>query len=211
MKVTKLEHSGMILEKSGKKLVFDPVEIEATLPEVDDVVAIIITHKHGDHLQLENLQKILARNTEAKLLVAHDVELDLPNVQIAQPGAELGIAGFSLQIFGNNHAEIDPGNVPCANIGVVVDGAFVNPGDSFDLPVLPERIKLLCVPSAAPWCRLSESMAYLAKAQPEKAMPVHNAVLSKFGNQVCNNWLSQCAEQNGIEFLPLEIGESVEI
>lgn len=211
MKVTKLEHSGMILEKSGKKLVFDPVEIAEKLPELDNVEVIIITHKHGDHLQPEVLQRIVARNPEAKLLVAPDVEVDLPNVQIVHPGDELEVAGFDLRIFGNDHAEIVAGNVPCANIGVVVDGGLVNPGDSFDLPVLPERIKLLCVPSAAPWCKLGESMDYMMKAQPEKAMPVHNAVLSQFGNQICNNWLGQIAAQVGTEYLPLGIGESVEI
>lgn len=211
MKVTKLEHSGIILEKNGKRLIFDPVEIESKLPDFDNVVAVIITHKHGDHLQLEVLQKILANNPEAKILVAHDVDVDLPNVEIAHPSDELNVAEFKLQIFGDNHAEIVAGNIPCANVGVVVDGTFVNPGDSFDSPIMPERIKLLCVPSAAPWCKLSESMDYMLRLHPERAIPVHNAVLSGFGNKVHNNWLGQTAEQAEIEFLPLEIGESVEI
>lgn len=34
MQITKLEHSGMIVEKDGKKLVFDPVEFAETLPEL---------------------------------------------------------------------------------------------------------------------------------------------------------------------------------
>ena len=62
MKITKLEHSGMILEKNGRKIVFDPVEFENKLPELDNVVAVVITHKHGDHLQVEKLNEIVAKN-----------------------------------------------------------------------------------------------------------------------------------------------------
>ena len=53
MKITKLEHSGIIIEKDGKRVVFDPVEIRGKIPKLENVVAIVITHKHGDHLQPE--------------------------------------------------------------------------------------------------------------------------------------------------------------
>lgn len=65
MKITKLEHSGIALEKSGETLLCDPVEIQEKLPDFNNVVAIIITHKHGDHFQPEVIMKILAQNPNA--------------------------------------------------------------------------------------------------------------------------------------------------
>ena len=61
MKITKLEHSGVTIEKDGKVLVFDPVEIMEKLPDFENVVAVIITHKHGDHYQLDKITEILKK------------------------------------------------------------------------------------------------------------------------------------------------------
>lgn len=42
-------------------------------------------------------------------------------------------------------------------------------------------------------------------------LPVHNAVLSEFGNGVYNNWLRQACESAGSEFAPLASGESIDL
>ena len=49
MKITKLEHSGLVIEKDGQNLVFDPVEFTGIIPKIENVAAVVITHKHGDH------------------------------------------------------------------------------------------------------------------------------------------------------------------
>jgi len=79
MKLMKLEHSGIVLEKGGKKLVFDPVEFAATLPEFDNVAAIIITHAHNDHLQPERISAILDRNPGAKIFAPEDAATVIRN------------------------------------------------------------------------------------------------------------------------------------
>lgn len=47
MKLTKFDHSCIVVEKDGLKIVCDPVEFTHPLPELNNVVAIIITHRHG--------------------------------------------------------------------------------------------------------------------------------------------------------------------
>ncbi len=213
MRITKLEHSGLVLDKNGQKLVFDPVEFTETVPELDNVVAIVVTHGHGDHLQPEILSAIVDRNPNVKFLVPLDVEVDLVDsgqVEKVSAGVERVIGDFTLRFFGNDHAEIVPGKVPCRNLGVVVDDLLVNPGDSFDVPEMSGRVKVLCVPSAAPWCKVTEGMAYIEKVKPEIVIPVHNAVLSDLGNKFNNNWLGMACETNGSKLAPLVIGESIE-
>lgn len=214
MQITKLEHSGIIVDKNGQKIVCDPVEFAHKLPELADVVAIIITHKHSDHFQPEVLAKILEQNPEARIFVPKDLEIDElagHPIEKVENGAIQEISNFKLRFFGQNHAAIIPGVVPCLNIGVVIDEIIVNPGDSFDLPTSLEHPKVLFVPSAAPWCKVSESAGYIKRVKPEIAIPFHNAVLSDLGNGINNNWLAKVADEVGTKFAPLQPGESIEL
>lgn len=68
MKLTKLEHSGLLIEENGVRIVCDPVEFEYKLPELNNIAAIIITHKHNDHYQPEILQRIVADNPDVRIL-----------------------------------------------------------------------------------------------------------------------------------------------
>lgn len=74
MKFTKIEHSGCVVEKDGLKIVCDPVGFERSLPELENVVAIIITHKHGDHLQLEKLSAVLDK-TRKRVFLRQEMQL----------------------------------------------------------------------------------------------------------------------------------------
>lgn len=213
MKITKLEHSGMIFEKNGKKIVCDPVEFKAELPEMTNVVAVIITHKHGDHLQLEKLEGILANNPEAKVFMTQDneVEIEPGRLEKLPDGAIWQLGDFELRFFGENHAAIVPGTVPCENLGVVIDERIVNPGDSFDIPEMENALEVLLVPSAAPWCKVTEGMEYIKAMKPKVVIPVHNAVLSELGNGFNNNWLKMACDEVGAELKALGVGETIEV
>ncbi len=214
MKFTKLEHSGCIIEDNGKKVICDPVEIEEKLPDLKNVAVIIITHKHGDHFQPKALEKIIARSPNVRIFAPQDFEIaEIFEHQIEKviAGAEWDIEGFNLKFFSKDHASIIPSQIPCANIGVVVNSRIVNPGDSFDIPDDLQNPELLMVPSEAPWIKSYGSMDYIRNIQPKNAVPVHNAVLSKFGNGINNNWLKIACEEVGTRLAVLEVEESIEI
>lgn len=214
MKFTKLEHSGCVIENNGNSLICDPVEIKQKLPEMQNVLAIIITHQHGDHFQPAVLERILNDNPKAQVFVPQDFEASsIPSHPITQvtAGVEYNLEDFNLKFFGKDHASIIPGQVPCANIGVVVNDVVANPGDSFDQPGMIDRPKLLLVPSAAPWLKIYESVEYIKATKPEIVVPVHNAILSEFGNGISNNWLKTICEEMDIRFAALLPGESIKI
>lgn len=100
MKFTKLEHSGCVIEKDGTKIVCDPVEFETSLPDLDNVVAIVVTHKHGDHLQLERISAILDRNSEAHIFTTEDASMEIPDSEIVKDGDVVTVGGFELKFFG---------------------------------------------------------------------------------------------------------------
>lgn len=206
MKIIKLEHSGVAIEKDGKMVVFDPVEFTEELPNLENVVAIIVTHKHSDHLQPKAIARITKDNPGVKIFTTNDAVGAISNETAVKAGDHHEIDGFMLDFFGKDHSAIVPGQVPCENIGAVIDGVIVNPGDSFDLPSL--KPKLLFVPIAAPWLKIAESMEYIKKAQPEMVMPVHDALLSELGGAISNNWIKRACEDVGAELIILKPNES---
>lgn len=211
MKLTKLEHSRIALEKNGKKLIFDPVEYAETLPELTNVAAIILTHVHPDHLQTEKISAIMDLNPEAKIFAPADAAEVLPDVIIVAGGDEIEIDGFRLKFFGKDHASVFTGKVPCENIGVVVDDRLTNPGDSFDLLELNGAVEALLVPEVAPWTKMSETVEFMKIAKPKIVIPVHDAILSPMGKNIYNGLLQATCDQNGYEFAPLNVGESMDL
>lgn len=211
MQVTKFEHSCVVLEKGGKKLIFDPVEFAETLPDFDNVVAVVITHIHADHLQPERITAILESNPEARLIAPEDAAAQLPNATLVKGGEEMQIEDFNLKFFGKNHAEVFEGKVPCENIGVVVNERLTNPGDSFDLLELNGKVEALLVPEAAPWAKMSETVEFIKLAKPGFVIPVHDAVLSEMGKNIYNNLMRAACVEVGAEFAPLSVGESMDI
>jgi len=214
MKVTKLEHSGLVLEENDKLIVFDPVEYVEKLPELKNVVAVIITHKHGDHLQIEKLTKIIEENPNVQIFTTADTAPILNekwSINVVKHGDTVEIEGFRLKFFGENHAEIVPGIVPCQNIGVIINDAVVNPGDSFDFLPIDKKVKVLCAPVAAPWLKSCESMSYVRSIKPAIAIPMHDALLSEMGKTINNNWLKSACGEVGTECAILAAGDNLYI
>ena len=209
MKITKLEHSGILIEKDGKLLVFDPAEFTKKIPKLDNVAAVVITHKHSDHFQPEVLAKIVGDNSGAKILTTSEVGALVENSIVVKAGDHYEIGEFNLDFFGKDHSAIVPGQIPCENIGVVVDGNIVNPGDSFDLP--STNTKVLFVPTAAPWLKISESMDFIRRAAPELVVPIHDALLSELGETISNNWVMKACDDIGAKFAYLKPGDNIEL
>lgn len=211
MKITKLEHSGIVLEKNGRKLVFDPVEYAGGLPRLENVEAIIITHIHADHLQKDNLERILKDNPDASIIAPKDAGGVLPNAVLVKSGDKTNIGGFDLEFFGQDHASVIDGKVPCNNIGVVVDSKLVNPGDSFDLPLMDGEIEVLFLPEVAPWAKISETIDFMKSVKPQKVIPVHDGLLSAMGKSIYNRLLENACTEIGAKLMELDAGDNIEI
>ena len=195
MKIRKLEHSGLIIENNGHSIVFDPVEIEYSLPELNNVSAIVITHGHGDHLQIQDVEEVITNNPAAKIYCPEDClakfESSNLNAEVVRAGQVMQIDDFKLEFFGGEHARIIPDQALCQNLGCIVNDTVANPGDSLDMP--PFQPKVLCVALAAPWLKSAEAVAYINAVKPELVIPIHDAVLSNFGKTICRNVLNNSA------------------
>lgn len=209
MKITKYEHACLVLEEQGKKLVIDPGDFSSSLPDLDNVVAIVVTHVHFDHLNQERVDKLLTANPKAQIFSVNQVKEKLATTEICTPNSGCKATPFELQFFGETHAIIHPDYPKFENTGVLVNDAFYYAGDSLIKPGVP--IKVLAVPASGPWAKTGEVMDYLAEIKPEIVIPVHDSLNSDAGNASQDRWFSQHAEKHGIKYQRLAVRESLEI
>ncbi|HEU4347877.1 MAG TPA: MBL fold metallo-hydrolase, partial [Actinoplanes sp.] len=162
MRVTKFTHSCLRLEGDGV-LVVDPggFSERAALAGAD---AVLITHEHFDHLDVDALSDAVGRRPELRVFAHPEVLPKLSGFQevvtAVEPGREWTAAGFRVRAYGGRHAIIYPEIPQIANLGYLIadDGTNVyHPGDSFFVPE-GATVETLFVPLNAPWCKLAESI-----------------------------------------------------
>lgn len=223
MKLTKLEHSGMILESTAAKLVIDPGKFTTPLTEVAGTVAVVITHQHDDHWTPEQLARIADRKPDLRVFAPADAAeqlratdlVSMVSIEPVHAGDEATIGPFSLRFFGGVHAEIHRSIPRIDNVGVVVNDAFAYGGDAYDVPLdtegEPLAVATLAVPAYGPWMRIADSLDLIEAVRPERVLAVHEMLLSKAGKELASARLRAMIESLGGQFLDLAPYESVEI
>jgi len=211
MKLTKLEHATLILEKANETLVIDPGGFTMPLTDLRHVVAIVITHEHPDHWTPEQLDRIVEMNPDAKIFGPQGVAVAASSypVTVVHDGDEVTAGAFTLKFFGETHAVIHSSLPTIDNVGVLVDDTLLYPGDALTVP--PVDVDVLAVPSGAPWLKIGEVMDYVAAVKPKRAFPTHDMVLSVIGNNMANDRIDGVTKANGGEFFPLQPGQSLDL
>lgn len=211
MKVTKFEHATMVLDKGGSTVIIDPGVYTTPLTDVTGVVAIVITHEHADHWTSEQLERILERNPDARILGPAGVAAAAPDfaVEVVKHGDKLAIDPFELEFFGEKHAIIHESIPIVDNVAVLVDGDFYYAGDSYTLPGVP--VTALAVPIGAPWLKIGDAMDYVLAVKPKHTFPVHDAPLSQIGKGMTRSRIEAMTAQVGGEYHLIEPGESLDL
>jgi len=197
MKLTKYGHACFTVEKDGKMLVVDPGGFSPDFIAPENVVAVVITHEHGDHFDAEQLEAVIDKNPEAIILGPEAVTSKIEAFQTkpVEPGETFPIGPFRLTFFGGRHATIHSSMTPIANVGVLINDLLYYPGDSFAIP--DTSVDTLALPAAAPWMNIGEAIDFLVAIKPRLAFPTHDAILSVEGKEIVDRMLAQVAQQNG--------------
>ncbi len=220
MRVTKYIHSCLLVEDGDDKILFDPGKfsfVEGLVKPDDfrDLSAVILTHRHPDHVDDEALGKIVANNPKATVLTNAEIESQLSPHGISADVFETGrrtIGRFDLEAVGAEHAPILNAETP-RNIAYVVGGRLLHPGDSFDHSLDAYRaIELFALPIMAPWTTELEVAEFAHRISPRQVVPIHDGYAKEFFlKQRYENFQKYFAEL-GIKFHPLgRPGESIEV
>ncbi|MGN6408513.1 MAG: MBL fold metallo-hydrolase [Curtobacterium sp.] len=213
MELTKYNHATVVLEQDGVTLVIDPGSFT---PESADLataaVAVLVTHEHFDHIDVDAVRAALDANdalvvrgpaTIVEQLGAHD-----GRVAAVSAGDAFEVGPFSVQVFGEEHATIHRDIPTVANVGYLVNGTVFHPGDAYLAPGVPVRTLLL--PTSGPWTSTADAVDYVRAVAPERAVQIHEAMLSDLGQQSAARFLGP----DGLGPVPVQIlpaGESITV
>lgn len=209
MRLTKFTHACVRLERDGAVLVIDPGAF--TEPEaLDGVDAVLITHEHFDHLDVDKLADALGKRPSVAVYTHPEVIGKLDGlagvVHAVTSGEEFTAAGFAVRAYGGWHALIHADVPRVPNLGFLVEESVYHPGDSFDVPE-GGSVETLFVPISAPWLKLSESVDFVRAVAPRRAYALHDCLLSAAGYQVTDANMARLAK---CEYARLAPGTTVD-
>jgi L-ascorbate metabolism protein UlaG (beta-lactamase superfamily) len=177
VRVVHFGHACVLLDTGSTRILIDPGTFSTGFEDVRDLDAVLITHQHFDHLDVEKLPGLLEANPWAQLVVDEGSAPSVENPTVARPGDVLKIGDTTVKAVGGRHAIIHQDIPVIPNTGYLVgDGAFYHPGDALFVP--DEDVDVLGLPSGAPWMRTGEAVDFMRAVKPRVAVPIHEAVLA---------------------------------
>jgi L-ascorbate metabolism protein UlaG (beta-lactamase superfamily) len=187
MRIAKYVHSCVLLEEAGERLLFDPgrfsfVEGRVSPDQFGDVSAIVLTHNHPDHIDVQALRRILELSN-AEVIANGEVASVLQPEGVAVRRLDEGTiqaGAFSLRAIPTPHEPILASTLP-RHTSFVVNNRVLNTVDSFD-PVLEEfaGIDLLIMPVMAPFLTEVGAVAFAQRMRPQAVFPVHDGYARDF-------------------------------
>ncbi|MEU3294937.1 MBL fold metallo-hydrolase [Streptomyces longwoodensis] len=211
MKLTKMSHACVRLEKDGRILVLDP----GGFSEEDAAAgadAILVTHEHPDHFHEGRLRAALDADPAAEVWALRSVAEQLApafpgRVHTVGHGDTFTAAGFDVQVHGELHAVIHPDLPRVTNVGYLVDDGLVfHPGDALTVP--GHAVETLLVPVQAPWSKISEVIDYVREVGPRRVYDVHDALLTDLARPIYDTHLGNLG---GSEHLRLAPGSTADL
>src|SRR5579859_3443068 len=174
MRLTKLGHSCVRLEKDGATVVIDPGTFSDVAVALDGAAAVLVTHEHPDHLDADAIRAALSRDPGLTLWANQSIGAQFAEfgdrVHEVRHGDALEVAGFDVHVYGVDHALIHTDIPLVVNTGFLVDGDLFHPGDSFTIPEDP--VNTLLVPVTAPWLKWAEFVEYFRAVSPRQGYAI---------------------------------------
>lgn len=209
MILTKYLHACFTVEKDGELLVVDPGSFSTDFIPPSGVVAVVVTHEHGDHFDHSQLEAIIDKNPDAVIIGNDSItyKINVFETRTVSAGDHIEIGPFELDFTGGDHALIHETIPRATNLGVIINELLYYPGDSFVLPGAP--IDTLAITAGAPWMKMAEAMDFMVAVKPRLAFPTHDSLLSESGKAIADKMLGDIAKGNTIEYRrlsePMEI------
>ncbi len=182
MEITHLGHAGLLIETGDARILVDP-GIFTPFTELTDLDAVVVTHQHFDHLDVERLPVLLEANDGARLLVETEAAAELDKVGIDAEALRVDeayrIGEVTITGVGGQHAVIHPDIPRIGNVGILLTASgeptLFHPGDAYEFT--PAGVDVLAMPLNAPWAKLSETVEFVRAITPGRAFPIHDFLL----------------------------------
>jgi L-ascorbate metabolism protein UlaG (beta-lactamase superfamily) len=201
MQITRFGHAALLVEAADTRILIDPGVFSSdetfALTGLD---AIVVTHQHPDHVDVDRLPPLLAGNPDAVLLADPESAASLEAGDWTENADELEtvVKGITIRGVGARHAVILPSIPRIGNVGVLVDApgepTLFHPGDTYEHS--PEGVDVLAIPLSAPWAKSSETVAFAQRVAPSVMFPIHDCTIA---DVAYGTYWGQVAGHGGVE------------
>lgn len=186
MQLTHFGHSCLLASfRNGDEettVLFDPGTFSHGFEGITGLSAILITHQHPDHADVDRLPALIDANPQAALYCDPMTAAQLGDAWTAvHAGDALTVGHLNVRGIGGRHAVIHPEIPIIDNISYLIGdeshpARLMHPGDALFTP--GEPVEVLAAPAAAPWMKISEAVDFLRAVAPTHALPIHQAVVA---------------------------------
>jgi L-ascorbate metabolism protein UlaG (beta-lactamase superfamily) len=179
MQVTKFGHSCLQIVDGDADILLDPGTFSAGFEQLTGLTAVLITHQHPDHLDLDRLPAVLAANPQATVYAdaGSAAKLQTAGIEVTAVSAGQSIdVGAPVTVHGRTHAVIHADIPVIPNAQYLIGGRLLHPGDSLEVPEV--SIEVLALPAGAPWMALKEAVDFYRTISPRLAFPIHERILA---------------------------------
>ena len=208
MKITKYIHSCLQIEKESDIILFDPglftfAEGLVKPSQFQNIQAVVITHKHPDHIDGDSLKQILDNNENAVVLANSDIAEMLSEKDIETEVFETGkrvIGNFVLEAYDAPHDPILADKLP-RNTAYLIDKNILHPGDSLSKNLFGLKgTQILCLPTMAPWSTELQVYDFAREMSPQYIVPIHDGYAKSFFLESRYQNYQKYLSQNDIQF-----------
>lgn len=187
MRITHLGHACLLVEIADARILIDPGTFSPQAHDQRHLDAVLVTHQHPDHLDVERLPGLLETNAGVQLVTdpetAHQLQDKGIDAHPLRAGDEVAVRTATVSGVGEMHALIHDDIPRIHNTGMRVtaqgEPTFFHPGDALDAD--PGEVDVLAFPLNAPWARSRDMTGFLRRLAAPHAIPVHDALLSEVG------------------------------
>jgi L-ascorbate metabolism protein UlaG (beta-lactamase superfamily) len=179
MKITKFGHSCLFVEVDGVRILVDPGAYSEGYEDLTHLDALLITHNHGDHCNVDSISSLVQSNPAMVIYSNTDVQTTLGEKHImcvVPTDSELVTIGESeIQVHHTYHEEIYETITVPQNTGFLVAKRLYVTGDNVT-SIPGEPVEILALPVVSPWGKTSEYLDFARAVKPQVVIPVHDAI-----------------------------------
>jgi L-ascorbate metabolism protein UlaG (beta-lactamase superfamily) len=210
MKITKLEHSCLLVEMPppvNRTALFDPGAMSAPFVEVDMLEYlddIFITHSHSDHFYLPLVKRLADKFPDVRITAPREVVLMLEEEGIKVSDEE----SEGVVFFESPHENVEPIFPQPQELGYHYLDKLSHPGDSHSFH---ETKEILALPITAPWGAMIRAVNLALELQPKHILPIHDWHWRFEAREAMYDNLEKFFKDKDITFHKLENGEPIVI